>query len=139
MHARTLADLKLNPSVCEVCRFNSAKNKSLPPCEEDGEMICGFTGKHVKDPDTPMEIDSELKRVVNMWEDIVSISRMETVSETRKAGTGKQIITKHLPTLEKIDFYFNIYDWENVLITRQDCFYLIMLFHREYTGVLRNA
>lgn len=135
MHARILADLGLMPSVCVTCRYNTSKNNQPPPCERDEKEICGFTGVNIHDDDAPMVLTEKVRLIISMWEEVTSISRMDSVNSIRSQGKRKEMITKYLPSLEKIDFYFSLQNWEMMPIEPAEAFHGITLFHREYVGV----
>lgn len=110
------------------------------PCERDGKMICGYTHKHVQDEEAPMQPEPLVAAVASMWHDITGLSRFEKIESVRKRGNQQERITKYVPTVEKIDFYFDIVgDFKELDIDRYLAFELIQKFHLAYIGVLING
>lgn len=121
-----------------ACRANYAESEGgAPPC--DLTRICGITKLPIDDENALMEIDEDTRLIVNWWYDIVLISERQMDQRVINKADKQQVITRYLPTLEKIDFYFNIKDWSIVKFDRTEMFYLISLFHREFIGVLFNG
>lgn len=128
MYARTIAAWGLNPLQCKICSLNG---DSLP-CEKNDKKICSFTMKYREDKEFPIFSGKFILMIAYFWNEIVTISRKEVVVKHE----NKKKITYRLPTLEKMEFFFKMVDFDLYEINEQDAFYLISLFHKEYCNTV---
>ncbi len=69
-----------------------------------------------------------MNTIALMWMDIVLISRKEVAKKQEQ----KQIVEFKIFTLEHLDAYLKRQSWDDMVITEEDAFLLISLFHRTY-------
>jgi len=120
----------LLPGVCHQCISDRRKsNRKGKPCD-DG--ICSLTGREVDDPVYGMQVPNDVYFIAQMWLDIISISGKE---KREKEESGKHYVY-HLYTLQHIKTYLDMQNWSLINMSKQECFYLITLFHKHYMSTV---
>lgn len=122
-----------------ACRQEHRNNNNLVPCERNEEQICGLTKYHIKDNRYLIDPPLEVKTIAEMWADIVSLSNREQIIRRIKKGKNIESMEIYLPTLEKLEYYFKIQNWQYMPFTEYEALHFIKIFHSTYTGIVRSG
>lgn len=124
----------LTPDICFKCRSERYEKERNVGCEIEGR-ICNYTGYEVDDEKYFMDVDEFTSYIASTWHEIVNISKREFYRIEGKKET-KNI---YLPTMDKIDIYFENKNWDIIKYDRKNIFYLVSLFHTTYIETVKNV
>lgn len=75
-----------------------------------------------------MNVHPLVNLIAYMWKDITAISQILKVEKT----VEKKQMIEFRPTISMISSYLDHKNWDIIPIERNECFYLISLFHTTY-------
>jgi len=132
-----MASYKISGDFCYICRNERYANK-IVPCEESG--ICKpITQLPPDDEEYPMWSTPDNEFVINGWVEITSISKREKYEISKKSGDKTELIALYLPTLEKLEIWMALQDWDTAPIDQQEFFRRIMIFHNKYVEIISQV
>jgi len=121
-----------------ICRHDTYKN-DVVPCEHEAGICLPITRLEPDDSEWPMDAGPENEFVISAWEEIRSISRREKVEVQRQSSNKTETIVLYLPTLEKLEVWMEMQDWDTAPLDRQEFFRRLMLFHNKYVEIVSKV
>lgn len=133
-----MAAYKIPGDFCVICRHENFKGQTVP-CEGEAGICLPITRLDPTDEEWPMDGGPENEFVISAWEEIRSISRRERIEAQRRFGNKTETIILYLPTLEKLEVWMDMQDWDTAPLDRQEFFKRLILFHNKYVEIISKV
>jgi len=133
-----MAVYKIPGDFCVICRYENFKDDTVP-CESEVGICLPVTRLDPADEEWSMDAGVENEFVIAAWEEIRSISRREKVEIQRRSGGKTETLVLYLPTLEKLEVWIEMQDWDTAPLDRQEFFRRLMLFHNKYIEMISKV
>lgn len=88
------------------------------------------------DKRAPMQISGTCNFVADSYAEIAAMSRRERIEKVTGEGKNQKRMILSLPTLEKLELWMSLNDWQSSPVDKWDFMRLIAEFHNAYINAL---